>query len=238
MGFRKVLPVVLMLFLMIVSIHPPVMFSAEKTTSFKKKMPRYRPPMRGAPTRRVGGGSRGVGDTTPLIATLTPDDTGFTISATPVLYWFLSAQWKGVVMFSIIEFETMETVIETEIKITKSGILALPLKDFKVVLKQGVEYEWYVDLVPDMKNRSLDIISGGAIKRIASPDDLHAKLSASPDQPHFVYAEEGLWYDAIAAVSKLIDKTPGDKTLRQERISLLEQVNLNDVVQYEKQILE
>ena len=114
----------------------------------------------------------------------------------------------------------------------------LPLKDFKVVLKQGVEYEWYVDLVPDMKNRSLDIISGGAIKRIASPDDLHAKLSASPDQPHFVYAEEGLWYDAIAAVSKLIDKTPGDKTLRQERISLLEQVNLNDVVQYEKQILE
>ena len=237
MGFRKVLSVVMMLFLMTGFNCPLVTFSAEKATSVEKKMPRYRPPLRGAPTRRVGGGSRGPGDETPLIATLTPDDMGLTASAMPVLYWFLSSPWKGPIMFSIVEFETMETVIETEIKVEKSGILALPLEDFKVALTQDVEYEWYVGLVPDMKNRSLDIISTGTIKRIPSPDDLKAKLSASPDRPHFVYAEEGLWYDAIEAVSELIDKTPTDKTLRQERISLLEQVELNDVVAFEKQLL-
>jgi len=41
-----------------------------------------------------------------------------------------------------------------------------------------------------------------------------------------IYAAQGFWYDAIAALSQLIDSNPGDKTLREQRADLLEQVRL------------
>jgi len=220
-------------------IHPCLISAAEKTgtAALKKATIRYRPPMRGAPVRRVGGGTRGADDTIPFIAALAPDDTGFTISKEPVLYFYMAFPWEGQVMFSLVEAETLSTVIETQINVNQSGILGISLKDLKVSLETGVEYEWYVALVPDTENRSLDVITTGAVKRIQADVDLADKLSAAPLKPHFVYAEQGLWYDAIDAINKLIDKHPGDKTLREERISLLEQVGLKEVATYEKQLL-
>src|SRR4029453_11147001 len=53
-------------------------------------MPTYKPPQRGAPTRRVGGGPRRPGDQLPTIAVLAPDHPGLTIHEQPSLYWFLS----------------------------------------------------------------------------------------------------------------------------------------------------
>src|SRR5262245_52085011 len=49
--------------------------------------PEYVPPSRGAPSGRVGGGTRGL-RVLPLAA-LAPDHTGLTISAQPALYYFL-----------------------------------------------------------------------------------------------------------------------------------------------------
>jgi hypothetical protein len=46
--------------------------------------------------------------------------------------------------------------------------------------------------------------------------------------PH-LYAEAGLWYDALAATSDLIDAAPHDVGLRQRRAALLEQVELPDI---------
>lgn len=51
----------------------------------------YVPPRRGAPKTRVGGGTRSGGQ--PLhLALLAPEHTGLTRSASPTLYWWLSAR--------------------------------------------------------------------------------------------------------------------------------------------------
>ncbi len=38
-----------------------------------------------------------------------------------------------------------------------------------------------------------------------------------------IYAEEGIWYVALSAISRLIDKNPQNKALRMQRAGLLEQ---------------
>src|SRR3954470_1151564 len=51
--------------------------------------PEYQPPSRGAPTGRIGGGTRAPQRIPPVIA-VSPDHTGQTIAAQPVLYYFMS----------------------------------------------------------------------------------------------------------------------------------------------------
>jgi hypothetical protein len=49
-----------------------------------------------------------------------------------------------------------------------------------------------------------------------------------------VYAQHGVWYDAIAALSSQIDATPEDPTLREQRAALLDQVGLSEVAAYDR----
>ena len=48
-----------------------------------------------------------------------------------------------------------------------------------------------------------------------------------------IYAESGIWYDAIMAISELIEASPKDMNLRKQRAGLLEQVGLPEVAEYE-----
>ena len=41
-----------------------------------------------------------------------------------------------------------------------------------------------------------------------------------------IYAEAGLWYDALAAVSEMIERAPDNRELRRQRAALLAQVGL------------
>ncbi len=43
------------------------------------------------------------------------------------------------------------------------------------------------------------------------------------------YAEAGVWYDALMAISDLMQSNPADMELRQQRASLLEQGGLAEV---------
>ena len=43
-----------------------------------------------------------------------------------------------------------------------------------------------------------------------------------------LYAEAGLWYDALSSLSDLIEATPDNPGLRQQRAALLKQVGLTD----------
>ena len=81
--------------------------------------------------------------------------------------------------------------------------------------------------MPDTGRRSKDILAGGSIERVSPPDGLAAKLSraSKADMPS-LYAAAGLWYDAVAALGELIDQTPTDRALVEQRSALLRQVGL------------
>ncbi|HEX2719391.1 MAG TPA: DUF928 domain-containing protein, partial [Candidatus Deferrimicrobium sp.] len=61
---------------------------------------------------------------------------------------------------------------------------------------------------------------------------LSARLtSAVSGRAPFIYAEEGFWYDALESISRMIEASPKDADLRQQRASLLEQVGLSEAAE-------
>src|SRR5882724_2915891 len=179
-------------------------------------VPVYTPPKRGAPGGRIGGATRGIQREVFLLSVLAPDHSGFTTSEQPSLYWFISNSTSLPVELTVMDPQGVQPILETQLPApVKEGIQQVRLGDYKIHLKQGEGYRWFVAVVTDADRRSKDILAGGAIERVDMPEALKAKLtqSAKSDFP-FIYAEEGLWYDALQSISDLIDAAPQNAELR------------------------
>jgi hypothetical protein len=106
----------------------------------------------------------------------------------------------------------------------------IKLADHGVRLAPGVAYRWSVTVISDVNRRSRDILAGGAIERVEAPTGLRQKLAlTTSDEFPFIYAEAGLWYDALASISDLIELRPNDAQLQKQRSALLTQVGLPEI---------
>jgi hypothetical protein len=210
---------------------PPEPTSDPKTAA---DAPVYKPPVRGAPGGRVGGGTRGVGrEPAFVLSVLAPSHTGLTTSEQPALFWFISSASSYPVEITVVDPQKTDPLLEIRVEPpVAAGVHRLRLADHNVRLAPGAAYQWYVAVMPDTGRRSKDILAGGAIERVAAPDGLTAKLTraAKGDLPA-LYADAGLWYDALAALGELIDAAPQDPALVAQRSKLLRQVGLPDTHQ-------
>jgi hypothetical protein len=190
-------------------------------------VPVYNPPSRGAPGGRIGGGTRGGGNIF-VLSVLAPDHSGFTISEQPSLYWFISKPTALPIELTVMDSQGIKPLLETKLPSpAEPGIQRVRLADYNVHLAPGAAYRWFVAVVPDAERRSKDILAGGAIERVDLQEDVKAKLAqASDKEVPFVYAQAGLWYDALKSISDLIDAAPQNQELRNERTALLKQVGL------------
>jgi len=197
----------------------------------------YKPPMRGAPATRVGGGTRSVGAAL-TVNVLAPSETGYTTQEKPTIYWFVSQQIDKPVELTLTSNESLQAASKPMLEITlkppvAKGIHALRLADHGIILKPDVEYQWFVAVVRDPAQRSNDSIAGGTIKRVADSNAVQSQLKqTSQAQWAAVYAEAGIWYDAIDTLSKQIDS--GNSQLRAQRAALLEQVGLREAAAYDR----
>ena len=202
------------------------------------KMPMYQPPKRGAPGGRVGGGTRGPGDDLPAVFVLAPDHMGLTVQEQPDLYWYISKPTPHPIELAIIFSEgaqPLAPLIESRIPSpTKPGMQRIRMSDYGIRLAPGKQYQWFVAVVTKPSRRSNDILAGGFIERVPLPEAVTAKLAkADKEQASHVYAEAGLWYDAVMAISSLIDAAPKDTVLRNYRSALLQQVGLREIADYD-----
>ena len=197
--------------------------------------------MEGAPSRRVGGGTRGSSVEIPSLVALCPENVGKTTSAQPTLLWSVSKAIKKPFKFTLIYANPLsvkppatEPVKEVIIKNVIDGVQAVNLADYGVTLQPNVEYEWSVSIIMGNKESSGDISATGAI--MYTPDkDLTTKVaSAEEKQRPALYQKAGYWYDAMSELTQLTAKYQQDESLRQQRNSLLQQVKLDKVVAYSK----
>jgi hypothetical protein len=191
--------------------------------------PAYRPPLRGAPASRIGGAHRGIEGADWSVFVLSPDHTGYTTAEQPVLYWFTSKPISQPVEVTLVEQGAIDPVLETRIPgATTAGVQRLDLARWDVELKKDTEYQWFVSVIVDPAQRSQDITAGGTIRLVEPGPETRQRLSGATEQSlAFVYAEEGLWYDAIDTLSRLIEADPANETVREQRVSLLSQVGLD-----------
>jgi len=189
---------------------------------------KFRPQTSGAASVRVTGGSRGTGDTTTSLDVLTPDEVGLTTQEQPSLFWYQSQPAKAKFELTLIEDNKPKPIVQVEMdRAAGAGIQRLKLSEHNAKLTVGVEYQWVIALVTDPDNRSKDLVASGVIKRVEPAADLKQKVtSAAPTALPAVYADAGIWYDALSVLSDQIDAHPDDQALRKQRSELLRQVGL------------
>jgi hypothetical protein len=195
--------------------------------------PEYKPPARGAPAGRVGGGTRGL---RPLpLAALSPEHTGLTISAQPALYYFAPGSAGVRLALRPAGDPGSQPLVDQELPAPRRpGIQRLELKTLGVTLAPGVEYRWSIASTGNAKDNS-----SGNIRRIEPSAELLRRLSATAGRQRYsMLAREGLWYDALDEVSRAVDAAPSDPAPARHRAALLEQIGLNAVARYERQRYE
>ena len=194
----------------------------------------YVPPRKGAPAPglRRGGGTRGMNKSVPVISLLAPDHVGFTLHDQPVLYWFTPTKLNMSYEFTLIADSAETPTLDVKLpQPAQPGIQQIRLSDYNVRLLPGERYQWSVALVMDPDEPSANVVAKGAIERVGR-DKLEQPLSSDvskADAPRR-FAEAGVWYDALMAISDLLQANPSsDKGLERQRASLLEQGGLGEV---------
>jgi hypothetical protein len=209
--------------------------AATKDASGAPARVKFRPVATGTPSVRVTGGSRGTGDATITLDVLAPDEIGVTTQAQPSLFWFQSKPANAKFELTLLQDNKVKPIVQVLVERSmKAGIQRLKLSDHGAKLDLGVEYQWVVALVTDPDNRSNDLVASGLIKRVEPGAELKDKLAQSaPASRALVYAEAGIWYDALSVLSDQIDAQPDNKSLRETRSDLLRQVGLKAAAQAE-----
>jgi hypothetical protein len=196
----------------------------------------YKPPARGAPQRRVGGASRGATATAPGVSVLAPDHLGYTLEEQPDLYWFISHPSPVRIELTLIDGKSPSPAKEVVLKGAESaGIHRFSLRDHGVRLAPDTDYEWSVAIVPDADNRSADVLSGGALRRVTPDASLAAKLQGLAGTARAAaLADAGIWYDALATLGRQLEAQPPDLAARSARADLLDQVGLKEAAAFER----
>lgn len=194
----------------------------------------YVPPDRGAPGRREGGGTRGNclrGDP-PLVALIPETNFGTTLEARPTFYWHVPVTVSPTAEFVLLDTDDNEVYRTTFQLSGNAGIIQVSLKDQAgaPALEVGKDYHWYFSLVCDPGDRSGDIFAEGWIQRIDPPSSLASQLAAVPesDRPA-VYAQAGIWYDALSTLANLRQTEPQNTTASTQWETLLRSVGLDNI---------
>lgn len=215
------------------SPNPAPTIEQSKDTVTPIAVPIYKPPVRGAPGGRVGGGTRG-GDQTFTLSVLAPNHTALTAKEQPDLYWYVSKPISTPIVFTLSDGRAKPVVEQTLAPSFNAGIHRVRLADFGARLAPGKQYRWFVSLVSDSKRRSRDILAGATIER-ADPvgaETMPSMPHGRPGEAHHL-AEAGHWYDAIAILSDEIDHNPSEPSLRTQRAALLQQVGLTEIADFD-----
>ena len=124
-------------------------------------------PQVGAPKTRVGGGVRGGSEedtnhlmSMPVVFVLTPESTGYTVSESPTLYYYVTDDTSF--EFEITVNRDERTLVQMRrCEKIKAGLHGISLGDLGIKLEEGADYEWNVAPIPRTKffSRSAGICS-------------------------------------------------------------------------------
>ncbi len=194
-------------------------------SSYADNSPVYTPPETGAPTRRLGAGTRSSGRLSFFV--VAPESTGHVMNAQPMLYWFTNQPIRQA-RFRLQQISPMTSkpVLEVKVRAKKGGVQAINLAAHKVQLKYDVIYEWSIVLPASPGKRKA--LTSATLKRVPPTPKLKQSLAKAKKGSalYAVYARSGFWYDAISNISALIDARPEDTMLLTHRVVLMEQVAL------------
>jgi hypothetical protein len=184
------------------------------------------------------GGLRNAGPGLPGLQALVPGHVVQTLNASPSFYWYVSEDTDQAIEFVLADRVSIDPLLTRKIESPlAAGIHALHLTEHDVVLEPGREYRWFVSLSSGDGIASEDVVTRGAVLRIEPAAELVDTLENAPvGERGRIYAEHGLWSDALAFISAGIDRNPRDTHLRDLRAGLLEAAGLSEAADHDRRV--
>ena len=167
-------------------------------------------------------------DITPLVP---ENKIGRTISEYPVFFFYLPQTEAPLVEF-VLQDENNQ-IYQTTLKTNNSsGVISVSIPTNQNVspLQVGKHYRWSVALICDPQDRSADVLETGIVRRVELSADIRSELEkADPRQKAVIYAENGIWQDALGTLAAARLANPNDPDLAADWKILLDSVNLGEI---------
>lgn len=168
------------------------------------------------------------------LTALVPTDTrmSLTTQERPAFFLYLPRNNAQLAEFTLKDTSEKD-VFRTTIPISnQSGLLSFQLPSNAPKLEAGKEYQWFFNVICQPSDRLRDDFITARIRRVQPDATLSTALrTASVRQRPNVFAQSGIWQDALAALTELRRTRPTDATLGDEWNSLLRSVGLTPIVQ-------
>ncbi|MEL7038119.1 MAG: DUF928 domain-containing protein [Cyanobacteria bacterium J06592_8] len=192
-----------------------------------------RPP----PGNRRGGASRGNCPPVqpPLTALIPATNLGLTTQQYPTFWFYIPYSSTDIPQaeFMLLD-ENQRPALEESISVELSqtpGIIGVTLPSTAKPLEPEQEYHWFFELICDAENPSNNPRVDGWIKRVQPSQDLLTQLENNQaEQNYLIYAENGIWYDALTNLIQALQANPSNSSLKNDWFDLLESVELQEIV--------
>jgi hypothetical protein len=180
-------------------------------------------------TRTAGSCVKGKIDLTALVP---ENKIARTVSEYPVFFFYLPQTDAPQAEF-VLQDENGKQIYQTTLKIkNSSGVtgVSIPTNRNMSPLQVGKNYRWFVALICDAQDRSADISETGIVRRVELSADIRSKLEkADVREKTFIYAQNGIWQDALSTLAAARLANPNDAKLTADWASLLDSVKLGEI---------
>lgn len=216
------------------------------------------PTNRGLPPAEAGAGSRGSSCVTyskdptssdpkavlnltalvPKSNSPTEGELGLTVSDRPTFVGYIpkpnNVESGELLIFEKVSDRPDRLLIRQSFPLSdREGIVSINLSDNSQSLEVGKMYKWKLRIVCDPDDRSKDIVSNTVwLERIQPTPNLTNKLkNSTPINLSAVYAEAGIWHEAIGSLIKARQTQPNNSTLVTNWEQMLKSVGLERFLQ-------
>jgi len=157
---------------------------------------------------------------------------GRTVSGYPTFFFYLPQPNAELAEF-ILQDENRNLIYSQALTIKNlSGVIgvSIPANTNVPPLEVGKKYTWIFSLVCDPEDRSVDRVESGTVRRVELSADILGELeNAGPRRKTFIYAENGIWQDALGNLAAARRANPNDTVFKTDWESLLDSVRLGAI---------
>ncbi|MEG5058907.1 DUF928 domain-containing protein [Microcoleus sp. A2-C5] len=154
---------------------------------------------------------------------------GRTVSDYPTFFFYLPPTKAESAEFILLD-PTGNQIYKQTLTVTNlSGVIGVSIPANKNVppLEVGKNYTWNFTVICEAEDRSADLLDIGTVRRVELSADIRSQLEkADPRRKTAIYAENGIWQDALSNLAAARRDRPSDTVLDSDWESLLDAVKL------------
>jgi hypothetical protein len=155
-----------------------------------------------------------------------------TVSEYPTFFFYLPPTKAESAEFILLDPSGNQIYKQTLTVTNLSGVIgvSIPANNNVPPLEVGKKYTWNFTVICEAEDRSADLLEIGTVRRVELSADIRSELEkADPRRKTAIYAENGIWQDALSNLAAARRDRPSDTVLDADWESLLEAVKLTKI---------